>query len=86
MRQLTIRGFDLELEQKIHRLAQREGISLNKAALRLLRKGAELMDSGDGGRIGTRLHKYAKTMSDSEAQELLESISRTEQIDSEMWR
>ena len=57
MRQLTIRGFDLELEQKqkIRTPAQREGISMNKAALRLLRKGAELIDDSSARRIGSRL-------------------------------
>lgn len=86
MRQLTIRGFDLELEQKIRNLARREGISMNKAALRLLRKGADLSESAEGGRIGTRLHKYAGTMSDEEARELLESIADTEGIDPEIWQ
>lgn len=86
MRQLTIRGFSLELEQKIRALAQREGISMNKAALRLLRKGADLAEDGSANQIGSRLDKYAQTMSDGEARELLDSISVTEQIDPEMWR
>ena len=38
--ELTIRGIDVELSAAIRRLARREGISLNEAALRLLRKGA----------------------------------------------
>lgn len=86
MRQLTIRGFDLELEQKIRSLAQREGISINKAALRLLRKGAELADGGAAKRIGSRLEKYAHTMSDQEARELMDSISAADKIDPDMWR
>ena len=48
MRQLTVRGFDDELSSAIQGLAQREGISLNKAALRLLRKGAGLADGSEG--------------------------------------
>ena len=42
MKQLTIRGFDDELSDCIRREAEQEGISLNKAALKLLRKGAGL--------------------------------------------
>ena len=42
MNQLTVRGFGDELGESIRRLAQREGISLNQAALKLLRKGAGL--------------------------------------------
>ncbi len=86
MRQMTIRGFELELEQKIRNLARREGISMNKAALRLLRKGAAVMESAEGARIGTRLQKYAGTMSEDEARELLDSIADTERIDPEIWQ
>ena len=42
MNQLTVRGFDDELSDRLRGLARREGISLNQAALRLLRKGAGL--------------------------------------------
>ena len=49
MNQLTVRGFDDELSAAVIRLAKREGISLNQAALKLLRKGAGLTD-GQGRR------------------------------------
>ena len=42
MKQLTVRGFDDELSECIRREAEREGISLSKAALGLLRRGAGL--------------------------------------------
>ena len=42
MKQLTVRGFDDELSECIRREAEQEGISLSKAALRLLRQGAGL--------------------------------------------
>ena len=42
MKQLTVRGFDDELSERIRREAEQEGISLSKAALRLLRRGAGL--------------------------------------------
>ena len=44
MNQLTVRGFDDELAERIRRLAKRDGTSLNQAALKLLRKGAGLAD------------------------------------------
>ena len=40
--QLTVRGFDGDLGEVLSRLAKREGISLNQAAVKLLRKGAGL--------------------------------------------
>ncbi|MDA2937695.1 hypothetical protein MYX75_05455 [Acidobacteria bacterium AH-259-A15] len=42
MKQLTICGFDKELGKRLERLARKEGLSLNKAALLLLRRGAGL--------------------------------------------
>ena len=49
MKQLTIRGFDEDLDRAIRQLARRDGISLNRAALKLLRRGAGLPDGqGDG--------------------------------------
>lgn len=42
MSQLTVRGIDDELKECIRRLAEREGISMSQAALRLLRKGADV--------------------------------------------
>ena len=87
MRQLTIRGFDFELEQGIKKLARREGISMNKAAIRLLRAGAGLGESTAGVQpIGTRLDKYVGTMTEGEAQELKASIADCERIDEDMWR
>ena len=42
--QLTVRGFGEDLANAVQRLAAREQISLNQAALRLLRQGAGLSD------------------------------------------
>ena len=44
MNQITIRGLDDELSACLRRLAKREGLSLNQAALRLLRRGAALAE------------------------------------------
>ena len=56
MNQLTVRGFDDELSDRLRGLARREGISLNQAALRLLRKGAGLTDGGGGrGKVRSSL-------------------------------
>ena len=43
MNQLTLRDLDDELWRTIQSLAQHEEISLNQAALKLLRKGADLL-------------------------------------------
>jgi hypothetical protein len=40
--QYTLRGIPRELDEALRRKAKREGISLNKAAIRALRQGMEL--------------------------------------------
>ena len=54
MNQLTVRGFDDELAERIRRLAKREGTSLNQAALKLLRKGPGLVDPAHGPELLVR--------------------------------
>jgi hypothetical protein len=83
---LTLRGFDPRVRRAIHDLAKRERISLNKAALRLLEKGAGLGARPTDNRIGTSLDHLIGTWSDDEADELLESIRACEQLDGELWK
>ncbi|MHB8874604.1 MAG: FitA-like ribbon-helix-helix domain-containing protein [Myxococcaceae bacterium] len=73
MKQLTIRGFDRDLERELRRLAKAEGISLNQAALRLLRQGAGL-GGAKPRRIGEALAKYAGTMTKGDAEAIEASI------------
>ncbi len=87
MRQLTVRGFDDELSAAIKGLAQREGISLNKAALRLLRKGAGLADDGAGRpRIGDSLDRLFGSWTQDQADELDAALKEFDTIDEEMWK
>ena len=85
--QLTVRGFDDELNARLRRLARREGISLNQAALRLLRKGAGLADGGGGsGTVGTSLDDFIGSWTAAEADAFNAAIEDFEVIDQEMWR
>jgi hypothetical protein len=87
MTQLTIRGFGPELERRIRNLARSEGISLNQAVLRLLRKGAGLPEPGSGANtIGDALDDLAGTWTAKEEQSLLEAIRPFEAIDEDFWR
>jgi hypothetical protein len=43
MRQLTLRGFDKELERRLREVARTRRVSLNQAALILLREGVGLL-------------------------------------------
>ena len=87
MKQLTIRGFDLELERQIRELARSEGISLNQAVLRLLRKGAGI--AGPGKRpnvIGDALDDLAGTWTEEDERDFLEAIKPFETIDGDLWQ
>ena len=90
MTQLTIRGFDRELERRIRELASNEGLSLNQAALRLLRRATGLLreESPRPGeeRIGSSLDEHIGTWSAEEAQELLGHVADFEAIDEELWK
>ena len=88
MQQLTVRGFGQDLVQRMRELAARDGISLNKVALRLLRQGAGLEDRpADADCIGDSLDRFIGTWTDEETDEFLAEIEETfGQIDEEHWR
>ena len=87
MNQLTIRGFDDELAGRIRQLANAEGISLNRAVLKLLRRGAGLGERHDKpDLVGDSLDHLIGTWTAEDAAEMnraLEDLSRT---DEEMWK
>ena len=86
MNQLTIRGFDSHLERKIRQLARAEGISLNKAVLRLLRKGAGLGDDGSEHEVvGDSLDHLIGTWTPAEAEEFEGAMKDLSQVDPSLW-
>ena len=87
MKQLTVRGFDDDLERAIRQLARRERISLNRAALKLLRRGAGLPDSqGDGRNIGSALDDLIGSWSQQEADEFDRALQHFESVDKSDWK
>ena len=84
MNQITVRGFDDELADRIRRLAERDGTSLNRAALKLLRKGAGMADPSQGPDIvRSSLDHLIGAWSASELDAALEEF---EVIDEAAWR
>ena len=87
MNQLTIRGFDDELADRIRALARREGISLNRAVLRLLRRGAGLGDGSSGpDTVGDSLDHLIGTWTAAEAEEMGRALEVPSQVDEAMWK
>lgn len=87
MRQLSLRGFDKELERRIRELARREKISLNKAALALMRRGAGIVaSSDDSATVGDALDSFVGRWSARDERRLLDSIAACEAVDPDLWR
>jgi hypothetical protein len=87
MKQLSLRGFDPELEKEIREIARKQGISLNRAAICLLRKGAGLAESDKTKDVvGNSLDHLIGEWSEKESEAFLKSISPLEQIDRSFWK
>ena len=84
MSQITLRGINPEIEQKIRLMAKKRGTSLNRVVLDIIYE-----HSGFNKRAkktpADSLKKLAGGWSEKDASAFLESIKSCEQIDEEMW-
>lgn len=86
MKQLTVRGFDKELERRLREVARTKGVSLNQAALILLREGAGLeAPRGRAHLVGDSLEGLIGSWSTAEEAEFLRAISGLEAVDPSLW-
>ena len=85
MKQLTVRGLGDELARAIRRLASRDGTSLNRAAVKLMRRGAGLAQGRDADVVGSSLDHLIGTWSRAEADEIDEALRHLEAIDEGVW-
>lgn len=93
MKQLTLRGFDDGLKHRLEELAQTHSISLNRAALILMRRGAGLVAKdlspeaigGSAPPIGSGLDRFVGVWSEDDERDFLESIASLENLDPELW-
>ncbi len=89
--QLSLRGFDRNLDRAIRDLARAQKVSRNKAALLLLRKGAGLDDPEEVRRpkaktIGNTLDRFFGIWTKEEARRFDAAVAFFEQVDAEMWK
>jgi hypothetical protein len=80
MTQLTLRGFDPELEKRLRELAARDNSSLNKAALKRRGAGLEAVPSVGPG-IGDQLRAFAGQLSNAEAKAIDRAIHESREDD-----
>lgn len=86
MNQLTLRGFDDALANRIKEVSEEHNISLHEAALRLLRVGAGLSRQvADTGRIGHDLDHLIGAWRDDEAEAFLRGLESLDTPDESLW-
>lgn len=87
MDQLSLRGFDKELARRIRELARREHVSLNEAALLLMRRGAGLVEpEASPATVGDALDEFMGRWSAADEKRLLQSIASCETVDEALWK
>jgi hypothetical protein len=87
VKQLTVRGFDENLERRLREVAKARGVSLNQAALILLREGAGLeAPRRRTNVVGDSLDVLIGSWSKAEEAEFLRTIRDFEEVDPSLWQ
>ena len=78
---------DDELSACLRRLAKREGLSLNQAALRLLRRGAGLAEGPDrADTVGDSFDRLIGSWTQADADGMEAALEEFKTIDETAWR
>lgn len=87
MRQITLRGIPDDVEVIAEEEAKSKGVSLNKAFLSLLRKGAEQQARSRKKAVRPRseFRQFLGLWKDEEAAAFEESLHEQRKIDEELW-
>ena len=82
-RQLTVRGFEPDLEHALLSAARADGLSLNQAAVKLMRKGAGLGAAGgrSGPTIGDGLDPFLGGWTDRDEAAVLEAVASLDAVE-----
>ncbi len=84
---LTIRGLDPRTETEVKTIARTRNISINKAALALIRKGAGILDPGQGPEtVGESLNSFIGSWSAAEERTFLDAIDDLGRVDESLWK
>lgn len=87
IQELALRGVDDALATRLELFAQEHGLSLNEAALHLLRRGARLSEEGSQAEtIGDGLDEFIGSWDQERAREVLTAVEAFEQIDEDLGR
>lgn len=82
MERLTLRGIDGDLERCLRETARRERLSLNRAAVLLMRRGAGLADGvSDSRTVGLALDHFIGRWTMKQEREVLDAVAVFESVD-----
>lgn len=84
--QLTLRDLDPRVFAEIERVARVEGLSINKAAAKILKIGAGIQTVPESRCIGSSVDRFVGSISAAEARQLKQSLRQLEQVDEELWK
>ena len=84
--QLTVRGLPKDVEKLLREEAALEGVSLNKAAVRLMRRGAGLEEKKSALRVGSSLDRFMGAWSERESRDLDAATAVFSRIDEGFWQ
>ena len=87
MKQLTLRGFDSQLEKRLETFARSEGISLNRAALEFMRRGGGLPNAKSATPVvGNALDDFIGKWTPKQEHDVLESVRELDKIEKDFWK
>lgn len=87
MEQLSMRGFDKELSKRLRAVAKERDLSLNRAALLLMRRGAGLSEEkSSAAAVGDALDRFIGSWSAAEERSLLKAIKPLSVVDADFWK
>jgi len=87
IKHLTIRGLDRKTEAELQHLAHQRNLSINKAALALIRKGAGIREDGHGPEvIAQALDSFIGSWTEADEQEFLNSVTDLNRVDESLWK
>ena len=84
--QLTLRDIDARVLAEIQRLSRAEGLSMNRAAAKILKRGAGIADAAEPRCIGANVDRYVGDLSSAEAHQLSDALRVPEHVDEELWK
>ena len=87
MEQLSMRGFDKELVRRLRQVARERELSLNRAALLLMRRGAGIADEKPQSKsVGSSLDAFIGSWSAADEKRVLKAIEPFGIVDGELWK